>query len=383
MLARLIIISVAAISAALAGPANAQTTITLRASARLAEDAQQVRLTDVADLVGPEAATLGELIVVDQTDTRADRDGLIRVDVGMVRAALDTHAGINWGKLTLRGRACTIRIKDPSPPGGVRAPLSADTKGRATRPVPVDLSGPATVRTAVATRLAAAYGVSIDHLRLGFDAVDDGVLGSLTAGRTVDIDLGASPGSARVPITVNLYSGESVVLSHTLQADVLVNRPVVSAAAAIERGRAITASDLSSVEQWVAPSLTPSPLPDELIGSIAQNRIAAGKTIERDDVAAPLACKRGDTVFVHCLSGSVIVKVKAKAMGQARDGETVQLKMEGSDEPFTARMSGKGRAVLITPGSPSGGSSQSVFGGEPAKPADAPRPAKVRKDRAP
>jgi flagella basal body P-ring formation protein FlgA len=50
---------------------------------------------------------------------------------------------------------------------------------------------------------------------------------------------------------------------------------------------------------------------------------------------------------VHVLSGSVTVRAKARAMSNARDGELVQLKLEGSDRPLTARMSGRGRAVMV------------------------------------
>lgn len=328
--------------------ATAQTTVALRTSARLADGAQEVRLSDIADLAGPEAGTLGAAVVMSKPDP--GRDGWLTVSIADVHAALGRMPDVNWGKIALRGSECTLRVRDPAAPQPRAAP-PVDRKGPASRPGPVDLSGPATVRTVLAKRLAAEYGVDIDHVRLGFEPADAPVLDSLVAGRTIDIDPGASPGSARVPVTVGVYDGDRLVLSRTVQVDVLVNRPTVLAAAGIERGRAIDANDVSVVEQWSAPSLTPAPTLDEVVGSVAQNRLAPGQAIGRDDVAPPVACKRGDAVFVHCLSGSVIVKMKARAMAQARDGELVQLKVEGSDEPFTARMCGRGRAVLVaTPG---------------------------------
>lgn len=355
MLARLTITLVIALAAA---PAHAQTTVALRSSARLTDGAQEVRLSDIAELAGPEASTLGSIVVVSSPDP--GRDGWLKIDIGDVRAALGRVPDINWGKVTLRGGACTLRVRDPSA-AEARTPTLVDKKGPASRPVPVDVSGPATVRTTLAMRLAGAYGVTIDRLRLGFEPADDAVLDSLVAGRTIDIDPGASPGSARVPVSIGVYDGDRLVLSRTVQVDVLVNRPTVLAAAAIDRGRAIDAGDISVVDQWTTPTLTPAPTREEIVGSVAQNRIPVGQAIGRDDVAPPLACKRGDTVFVHCLSGSVIVKMKARAMAQARDGELVQLKVEGSDEPFTARMSGRGQAVLVVaPGAESASGSHAT-----------------------
>lgn len=341
MLTRLIMAVVLAFAAA---STHAQTTVALRTSARLADGAQEVRLSDIADLSGPEADALGAVVVVPAPET--GRDGWLTVRISDVRAALGRVADINWGKVSLRGGDCTLRVRDPVAPAA-RTSTPVDRKGPDSKPQPVDMGGPATIRTTLAARLASAYGVTIDRLRLGFEPADDAVLDSLIAGRTIDIDPGASPGSARVPVTVGVYDGDRLVLSQTVQVDVRVNRPTVLAAATVERGRVIDADDVSVVEQWTSPSLTPAPSRDEVVGSVAQNRLAAGQPIGSDDVAPPVACKRGDMVFVHCLSGSVIVKMKARALAQARDGECVQLKVEGSDEPFTARMCGKGRAVLV------------------------------------
>ena len=86
------------------------------------------------------------------------------------------------------------------------------------------------------------------------------------------------------------------------------------------------------------------------IGQIAARMINAGATLVAADVTTPVVCKRGEIVWVHVLSGLVTMRAKCRAQGQAKDGELVQLKMDGSDQVFTARMSGPGRAVLIADG---------------------------------
>lgn len=346
-------------------PAQAQTTITLRGSAKLTEGAQDVRVSDIADIAGEDAADLGAIVVRPvPTDGPEARAGWLRLDVGAVRAALEAAGSVNWGKTTLNGSICTVRFA---------APRAAATPGTPTRvregPKPVDLSGGPTVRTTIAMKISGAYGVPIERVRIGFDAADEAILATPTAGRVVDIAFGASAGSPRLPVTVTMYSGDQVVLARTLQCDVLVQRAVATATTTIERGRTISAEHLSLTDRWEQPTVSGSTGldPSRIIGAVAQRRIAAGEPINSNDVAPPLACKRGDTVYVHCLSGGVVVKVKAKAMGQARDGELVELKADGSDSPFTARMSGRGRAVMVVDPGPAAASQ--VFSDDQPTPA--------------
>ncbi|MFN7020498.1 MAG: flagellar basal body P-ring formation chaperone FlgA [Phycisphaerales bacterium] len=325
---------------------QAQTTISLRTSARLGEDAQDVRLADVAVISGG-TGELSEVIVVDDL-TEARRAGWLKLDVSDVRRSLSGVAGVNWGQIELRGGACTVRLGEPRLASRDESNRQQD-QGRI-RPGPVDLSGPPTVRSAVAAKLASVYGVSLDRLRLGFSPADQEVLDTLVGTRVVDVSPAGLGTSSRLPVTVTLYEGERVPLTRTIQVSAQVYRPVVVASTTIERGRAIMADHVSVVDQWVTPGDRSASSLDQVLDAAAQKRIGPGETVRLEDVAAPLACKRGDTVYVHCVSGSVVVRLKARALGSARDGELVQLKADTSEAPFTARMSGRGRAVITTIG---------------------------------
>lgn len=327
---------------AFAGVGLAQTTITVRSSARLESGAQEVRLRDVAE-VSPVGSELEDLVVLTGLAADTGRDW-IRIDLASIRAALDA-AGVNWGKVSLHGGDCTLRLTEPrlaTRSDGTRG----NPRGLAT-PTNVDLSGLATLRTAIATRLAALYGVDPDRLRLGFDPADEPALGTLVSNRTVEIQPGGLESSSRLPVAVTLYDGDRVVLSRTVPVDALVYRPTLTASTTIERGRTITQDMVKSVEQWVSPGPRSPAETSSVIGAVSQGRIQAGEIIAAADIAPPLACKRGDTVYIHCLSGSIVVKVKGRALGSARDGELVQVKCESSDDPITARMSGRGRAVMV------------------------------------
>jgi flagella basal body P-ring formation protein FlgA len=341
------------------GAALGQTTVVMRSSVRLAEDAQVVRIADIALVSGESAAEIGDVVVRQAIDGGAR--GWVSIDLAEVRAALEAHGGINWGRLALRGGACTLRTREAKvEPSESRTP---PVKGSRFKPVDIDLAGAETVKTLIARRMGALYGVELTDLRLGFDPADDGVLGTLAAGRTVDIEVGAVAGSARAPIAVTIYDGERVVLARTVQVDVEVRREVVTAAGVIERGRVVTAADLATRKEWAVPRTSRPGTVEDVVGSIAQKRIAAGQPVGRDDVTPPLACKRGDTVYIHCLSGGIVVKAKAKALGSARDGELVELRVEGGDTPVLARMSGRGRAVMVVDVVEMKASQQRVYGG--------------------
>ena len=342
------VLYICAILLVLPGIAEGQTTINLRPSARLADDAQQVRLADVADISGGDPALADTIIV--STISADQRANWLKLDVATVRSALDNLPGdMNWGKVSIHGGTCTVRFTDPKLATKAPTPRKGET-GPSVSPQPVDLSGPPTIKSTVAARLAALYGVTEDRIRLAFDAGDEGLLATLLGSRQASVSPGGLASSSRLPVNITLYEGDRVVLTHTLQVSALVYRPVMVAAGTIERNRVITPDQINAIEQWITPGSKPPATSEQIVDSIAQKRIAAGEVIDADDVAAPLACKRGDIVTVHCLSGSVVIKLRARALGSARDGELVQLKAENSDAPFTGRMSGRGLAVLVAAG---------------------------------
>lgn len=346
MRSRLLIAVLVSIALGAAAPrAAAQTTVTLRPSARLAEDAQEVRLRDVADLAGDEADTLAGVIVMARPEVSAA--GWIKLDLAALRSALDAQ-GVNWGRVSLRGGQCTLRLSAPA-----AARQIADRPARGLpEPSPIDFTGEPTLRTAVALQLAAHYGVQPAHLRLAFDPSESALLDTPILSRQVTVAPAGLPTSPRLPVTINVYDADRLIITRTIQTEARILTQVATASTTLDRGREIQADQINTAESWIAPTAQPPARASEIIGSVATGRILAGETIRSADLAAPFACKRGDTVHIHCLSGSVIVKVQARALGSARDGEYVELRIDGAEAPVTARMSGRGRAVLIAGGEP-------------------------------
>ena len=152
----------------------------------------------------------------------------------------------------------------------------------------------------------------------------------------------------RTPVSIVIYEGDRIAATRMIAVQALINRTVVATRGPIARGQVISSEDVEVGRQWMGPNAKPPVLPDAAVGQVAARQIQAGAVLTTGDVTAPVVCKRGDIVWVHALSGPLTVKAKCRAQGQARDGELVQLKMDGSDKTFSARMSGPGRAVVVT-----------------------------------
>jgi flagella basal body P-ring formation protein FlgA len=342
------------------GAARAQIGVTLRPTAAIAPasagsaahatDSQKISLAEVADMdppTGPEAEKLGTIVVGtmggDQTT----------LSIAQVRGALD-QARVNWGRISLRGSVCRVsRVSAATPAPETESRPAPRAKPASNVPQSVDLDGGATVRGAVVSRLVDLYNVDPADLRLAFDAKDDEFLAQTTDDRRVDVQPATTASSMQTLLNVFIYEGDRLLQTHLVSTRALINRTALTARGPIARGEAISSERVDVGRQWMAPNAKPPVSPEVAFGQIATRAIGAGSMLTVADVASPVVCKRGDLVYVHVLAGSLTVKAKCRAQGQARDGELVQLQLDGSDRIFTARMAGPGRAVVDAYGSSS------------------------------
>lgn len=340
-LARAAAIVVAA--ASLTGRAAAQTTVTLNASARVKAESV-LKLSDVATVAGEENAALGGVVLMEDTSEKCVNGAWFEVSAADVRKAIEA-SGTNMGRVTLRGSTCVVRLTGAKQEPGPAARKTAVTQGE---PATVDVSAPPTIRTIVALTLARFLGVGADSIKLGFDPKDEVLLVRPTSGKRVDVQPAASSANELMPVRIYTYSGDTLLSSDTISVKVLVRRPVLTAAQTIERKGMIEASMLTSGQAWVPPSATVTCTIEQALGAVARNRIAAGEPIVAKLIDTPQLVRRGDTVEIHCLSGAVTLKAaRARALGAGREGEYVAFQLIGSKKTFTARVSGRGRAILV------------------------------------
>ncbi len=334
MIARGLVMLVAVLG--LAAAAAGQNAVALRRTAAL-DGPSAVTVGTVAEVTGPEAERLRGIVVLERAEA-----GTAVISVAEVRAALG-RAKVNWGRVSLSGSESRVAVAGPE--AAVPEKRSSGEK-RAFNPAEAQAG---TVHAAVLARLAELYAVGPEDLRVKLASLPPEAAGVLAEGigaRRVEARPGASSGSGRVPLKVEVFAGDRLERSAAVSAEVLVRRRGVGVSSTAARQQALTDEALVEVEAWLPPG-EPAPLRRaEVAGQLARRRIEPGRPITAEDLQSPVVVNRGDVVLVDCLSGGVVLKAKARALGTARDGELVRLQLESGGKPFQARMNGRGRAVM-------------------------------------
>ena len=93
---------------------------------------------------------------------------------------------------------------------------------------------------------------------------------------------------------------------------------------------------------------------------VVKNRVESGAVFLQDDVEPAVLVRRGDIVTVACLSGSIVVNIRARALGPGREGDMIDLAPTTNPKArVRAKVIGPGQAVVNAeaPG-------DTVFGGD-------------------
>src|SRR5437868_13129145 len=90
-----------------ASAALGQTSVSLRGGAKVQAGAP-VRVGDVAEIQGADADVLGAVVVMTGAEV-AKATGAARVDLAMVRAAVEKDGKVSLGRLAFAGSACVVR----------------------------------------------------------------------------------------------------------------------------------------------------------------------------------------------------------------------------------------------------------------------------------
>jgi len=353
------------IGLALAAGAAGADRIELRTAARI-DASRGVTLGDVARLEGPHAERIAGIVLLEPV--AGDLGAPLAIEVGEVREALD-GAGVNWAMISLRGGRCDL--------------LPAAAPARAASPAAPAVAPGAdvpTVGTVVERRLRETFGVAdAGSIRCRFEERDAALLamplseGSGGGGAPLLVEAHTTGASSRVPVSVSVYRGESLVESRQIRVDVEILRDVCVVRAPVERRGTIGEADLAVEPRWVTPDVAPASMSDS-VGAEATARLEPGQVLTRDHVVPPIVIGRGAQVDVHYLSGPVILKTKARALEDGRVGDRIRLEVLGSKRRLEARVDGPGRAVVrdeaTTPGVLEDGAAAGAEGRDAGAPGD-------------
>lgn len=314
----------------------------VRLNARATVAPGPVALADIATLEGDDALALATVEIEPDAVAAAGAQRRFEINLDQVRAALDRH-GVNWGRVALSGASCLVRVAGDGP-----APATDGADDEPERaPEIVSLDGPQTVRTRVAALLATLFDAEPRDLRLLFDERDDDFLATPEWGRRIDLQPNSTGSSSRQSVTVRIFEGERLVEARTIRIDALVRREVLLLAADVRRDDTIRREHLVPETVWFDPAEeAPVHALEHAVGMHARTRLEAGDILRQGDIEPPLLVRRGERVTVHCISGGVALRVKARAEHDARMGELVECRIDGRRSGFAARVTGEGVAVV-------------------------------------
>ncbi|MBL9031225.1 MAG: flagellar basal body P-ring formation protein FlgA [Phycisphaerae bacterium] len=325
---------------ALASAAAGQSTIELRAAARV-EASAPVTLERVAVLTGPEARALAGTVVLGAGAT-ATTLGVEQVREILEQGGAGGGGGrVNWGRVVLRGASCRlIRVESGR----------AGAKEAAPKPPALEVPRAGTVRAGIESRLRSMAGVEAGDIRVTFSPGDEDILGLSADGRTLEVRVGSV--SERLPLAVALYDRDRVVAERTIRVGVEVRREVLTARGAIRRGHVLTEGDVALEARWAAwdgregMALTRA----DVAGRTARRALAAGEAIDAESLVQPMAARKGEIIQVRSVAGSVVVTTKARALAAARVGELTPCEGLEGGPTFLARMDSPGRGIVSSEG---------------------------------
>ncbi|MFT5422590.1 MAG: flagella basal body P-ring formation protein FlgA [Phycisphaerales bacterium] len=313
------------------------TTVSLRIGARVSQG-EPVTLAMIADLTGPLAESLGGLVIEPDAGQRAASLGPATVSIDLVRDLVLKAA--EESAVVVRGTACELRIRQPlaelapAPRQSLQTIANKETT---------------TLRDQITAHLLAIFAVERDSIRLTYEDRDATLLDTVIQGRVAEVR--AIGSGRRVPLSVAVYEGDRVVAEGTVRVEVSLRRSVVVLNQELSRGVTVSPEHFTTQDQWVEAD-DDSCTAEQALGQMTRRRARAGETLTTDLLEAPIMISRGDIVTVRSVRGAAVVRLRARALGDGRLGEQIELEhttqQSGRDRRsrITARVIGPGRALI-------------------------------------
>ncbi|MDT8428272.1 MAG: flagellar basal body P-ring formation chaperone FlgA [Pseudomonadales bacterium] len=218
------------------------------------------------------------------------------------------------------------------------------------------------------------YQAVFTHLAAAFQPEELTAAGTLdnagtgqTAGRRVEIEIGqldprqtiaacgtelqTSMNQQQQPLgrlTVRVECNDEAPWSRYIPAHVKIYEPVLVAGRTLERGRIISAEDLSHeiveistlLGNWLRD-------PEQVIGKEARRTITAGSPLSADRLSKPELVKRGDTVVIIARKGQIMIRHQGTAMEAGELGKQINVRNNSSQRVIQVRVSGYGETEAV------------------------------------
>ena len=305
----------------------------------------KVTLSQVAELEGEYAATLGDLIV---GEFAAGQDELI-IQLATIRRLL-SEARTNWADLSLRGRTqCVVlRLAPADPDPGV--PAANDRAVTTSQALDIDHAAAGrTVGDLLTAELVRINAVPRDELEIAFRGTGDDAawLNRSAAVGRYELEAQGTSGLGRVTIKVRRYDPSGVIEQASITAEVAHLTTAIVARQSIRRGERFSSQNvgLKAVRLTGDHGQTLQNV-DLIIGQTAAASLRQGTIVLADQVAPDVLVKRGEIITVACVSGSLVVRTVGRAVENGSLGDIIAVRHEETRETFFATVSGQRQARI-------------------------------------
>jgi len=326
--------------------------ITLRRATHLPVRQGDILLKHVAELEGPAAQQLGDVVL--RRDI--ENDATIEITVQHVRDALD-QAGVNWGRISLSGWKTTVR---PARTAGASRPVANEglaLPGSKPRPerrrlhrdetTAEDAMAHNTLRSAIASYIASGLRAQPARLTLAFDPQDAFLLDRTVGDIRYEIQPTSSLRSDRIELTINEWTDGAVNEQHQVTVHPKLHVETVRSTTDLSRKQTIEEHHLQVQRQWLPPSQAALACPlVKAVGRITTRNLRAGELLRSTDLMKQMLISRGDLVTVRCLVGGVAITMQAEARDKGAIGDRIEFRKKGERENFTATVTGPAEAVV-------------------------------------
>ncbi len=311
--------------------------IQLKRSTRMKHADERITLGDIATIEGEYAGRFASVVV----DRMVDPTRPAEVTLEEVTRAMD-RAGANWARLELNGGTSIVRPHSRRLHGGTEpeacmplelggAETGSGTKGSdrapvATTTLPVLTIDPREIveedspRGLIAMRMAELWRGSNRAVRIHLQTARTSLLDE-TDLRPRVVQQGAfRNGTGRFSV---LMEDEGVI---EVEACLEVERLVVRASEALERGTRVEPSDIESRTEWVRLSGNGDDrsILDTILGGELARRVKAGAPLEADDFVP--AIRRNEPIRVHSPSSGFNLALECISLEEGHVGEVIEVR---------------------------------------------------------
>lgn len=319
----------------------------------------EVTLSQIAELTGEYAPTLGDVVV----GRFADGADTLEIELSDVRSAL-AKSGAAVGRLNLQGFAvCKVHqtgeprissgpltddgsTRRPSV-GSVSEPVDNEAPAANTERESITVQTPTTVRAAILDQVAHALGLTPRDLEVTFDDRHRALLDESTVAGRYTAEPVIEPRLGEVSFRVRAFRGTQEIRQQTVQVTVRQRVLAVVAVSDIQRGEIIHRGSVRVREVLIDDrSGTPVADPALIVGQVASRSVAAGDLVTAGQVEAPIAVRRREHVEVTLQQGALRITFTGEAQDQAAVGDTIQVRNPQTKQMFIAVVTGR-RQVFV------------------------------------